>query len=255
MKREARTEWIERLRPYVSRAKDFSGWHFDDISPKRLGPPPPWKYELRASELLMGSTSVLDLGTGGGETFGELCGAYRGRAFATEEWEVNAPVAAERLRRLGIEVVRCRSIALPFRNGSFGLVLNRHEDLNPGEVGRVLVPGGRFLTEQVGRNHWRELREFFPRMRDFGPLFEQYQSGLRLEGLVVSRAETHDAQVAYRELEEVVFMLCVTPWTIPRFDPLGGDLDSLIDINRELWTDDGIVLTDSLYLIEAQKPG
>jgi len=92
-------------------------------------------------------------------------------------------------------------------------------------------------------------------MRDFGPQFEQYQSGLRQEGLVISQAKTHDALIAYRGLEEVVFMLCVTPWTVPHFDPLGGDLDSLLDIDRELGTDDGIMLTDSLYLIEAHKPG
>lgn len=91
-------------------------------------------------------------------------------------------------------------------------------------------------------------------MRDFGPLFDQYQSGLRLEGLVISRAMTHDARVAYRGLEEVVFMLCVTPWTIPDFDPLGKDLDVLIDLGKSLLSEDGIILTESRFVVEARKP-
>ena len=255
MRTRIKEEWIERLSPYVTRAQDFTGWRFDDVVPRQHGPPPPWNYERRASELLAEAEYVLDMGTGGGESFGELCANYNGHAVATEEWEVNAPVAAERLHRQGIDVVRCRSVVLPFRDGLFDLVLNRHEELDPREIGRVLVPGGRFLTEQVGRNHWQELREFLPRMRDFGPLFEQYQSGLKLEGLEISKAMTHDSQVAYRGLGEVVFMLCVTPWTIPQFDPLGADLDTLLDINQEFMTDDGIVLTESHFLIEARKPG
>ena len=39
---------------------------------------------------------------------------------------------------------------LPFGNAEFDLVINRHESYEPAEVRRILHPGGRFVTQQVG---------------------------------------------------------------------------------------------------------
>ena len=169
----------DRLRPFVEKAERFSGWRLDEIAPKRLGPAPSWSYTDRASQLLVDAGSVLDLGTGGGEVFEDLCTSYRGRAVATEPWDVNAPIAARRLRPHGIHVVRCGSLGLPFRNGVFDVVLSRHEELDPAEVARTLSPGGHVLTQQIGRDWWKELREFFPQESDFGDLFHRYQEALR----------------------------------------------------------------------------
>lgn len=256
--RPARGETKERtrvrLRPYVERAQRFSGWSFGDIEARRVGPEAPWDYEARARRLLRDASSVLDMGTGGGEIFMDLLRSCRGRAVATEEWARNVPIAARRLSSIGVHVVRCRSQELPFHDSTFDLVLNRHEELDPAEVARVLSPGGRFLTQQVGRGDWRELRAYFPRMQDFGPLFEDYRSGLQRKALLITQAASHDTQVAYPGLGEVVFMLCVTPWTIPDFSPLGDDLDALLHLERDLSTDEGIVLTESRFLIEARNP-
>lgn len=242
-----------RLRPYVERARRFSGWRLDEFGPTPLGPGPPWSYKDRASELINDAASVLDMGTGGGEVFAELCASYPGRAVATEPWHVNAPVAAARLRLLGIGVVQCHSLVLPFRDGAFDLVLNRHEELDSGEVARVVSPGGSVLTQQVGRAWWQELRRFFPRMQDFGDLFHRYEEGLRASGLTIVRARTHDWKVAYRGLGDIVFTLCVAPWTIPNFDPLDCDLRALVAAEEALSAEDGIVLTESRFLIEAKK--
>jgi hypothetical protein len=114
--------------------------------------------------------SVLDMGTGGGERFSELLQGYGGRAMATELWHVNAPIGAARLKPLGGELVRCHSKELPIAGESIDLVLNRHEELDPAEVARVLRPGGRVFTQQVW-NHWKELRRFIPRHTDFGDHF------------------------------------------------------------------------------------
>jgi len=252
---EDRRETVERLRPYVERAARFSGWAFRGVAVTPFGAGPPWDYERRATHLLRTARTVLDLGTGGGEAFGDLCRGFGGRAVASEEWEVNAPVAARRLGALGVDVVRCRSLRLPFRDASFELVLDRHEDLDPSEVARVLAPGGRVLTQQVGRSDWTELRRFFPRMRDFGSLLEEYQKGFREAGLVITEAATHDRPVAYQTLEDLVFMLCVAPWSIPGFSPLDRDLDGLLELESALLTKDGIVLTESRFLVEAEKPG
>ena len=192
------------------------------------------------------------MGTGGGEAFGDLCDGYPGFAVATEGWSGNVLVAAERLSPRGIPVVHASSLQLPFADGSFELILNCHEELSPEEVARVLAPGGYVLTQQVGRNNWQELFEFFPQMHDFGPHFELYQNGFRAGGLIVKRAESHNFLVAFPGLGEVVYMLTAAPWTIPDFN-LERDIEALLALERSAKREEGIVLTESRYIIEAYK--
>ncbi len=42
------------------------------------------------------------------------------------------------------------------------------------------------------------------------------------------------------------------PWTIPEFD-LERDLEALLELEVERQTDDGVVLTESRFLIIAEK--
>jgi SAM-dependent methyltransferase len=172
-------------------------------------------------------------------------------AIATEAWHVNAPIAAKRLAGIA-HVVRASSLELPFAPETFDLLLDRHEELEPNEIGRVLRPGGILLTQQVIPEVWCELRAFFPRMTDFGPHFERYQTGLQAAGLVIRRAERYAAPEAFRELGELVYMLTIAPWTISDFD-LERDLDALLAVEELLSRPEGIVLTAGHYLIEAWK--
>jgi SAM-dependent methyltransferase len=242
----------ERLRPFVEKAHGFSGW-MAETKVRRLGAPPPWDYMARARELAAKARSVLDLGTGGGERFAEVIAGLDCRRVATEEWVVNAPVAARRLAPLGAGVVRCRSPDLPFRDATFDLVLDRHEELEPGEVARVLAPGGTVLTQQVW-GQMKELSRFIPRRSDFGDHFNGYQHGFRDAGLEVVDARTHAWTDAFESLGEVVYVLCIAPWEVPDFDPLGADLEALLALERELSTADGVLMSGGSYVIEAQKP-
>ncbi len=126
--------------------------------------------------------------------------------------------------------------------------------MDPNEVQRVLTPGGTVFTQQIGRNEWNELRPFFPRMQDFGPLFDPYAQEFRKAGMTVARAETRDIRVAYRGLGELVYLLCISPWTIPDFDPLGRDRTPLLQAADRLTTPEGLMLTESRFIIEAGKP-
>src|SRR5205807_4383111 len=70
---------MERIRPFVERARRFSGWSLDPFAPRSIEPAEPWSYTGRAAELLQGAKDVLDLGTGGGEVFETLCSSFTGR--------------------------------------------------------------------------------------------------------------------------------------------------------------------------------
>ena len=244
----------DRLRPYIEKARSFTGWNLEEVAPRRIGRAYPWDYRQRAAYLIGPASAVLDLGTGGGELFADLCRGHKGRMVASEPWHVNTPIAQSRLAPLGVEVVGAHSLHLPFQSDVFDLVLDRHEELDPAEVGRVLARDGIVLTQQVGRNDWKEVRTFFPRMRDWGPLFEQYVSGFESAGMKIERAESHDTRVAYRGLGELVYILCVAPWMIPDFHPLGRDLGALLRLEAGLTVEAGLALTESRFLIEASKP-
>jgi len=263
----------ERLRPAVRRARTFTGW-MDLPSPRPLSSPKPWSYTTRARELLAflstsdGSSGspqkserrlggevprVLDLGTGGGERFAALIGGLAVRAVATEEWSVNAPIAANALRPHNATVVHCSSLQLPFADATFDLILSRHEAISPAEIARALRSGGAFLTQQTWR-YLEELHYYIPRTADFGDHFNGYGSGLHAAGLTIIDARQHVLPHAFANLENLVYLLCVTPWHIPNFDPLGRDLQPLLALERDLTTPEGLTLTCGHYIIEAHKP-
>ncbi|MPZ48666.1 MAG: methyltransferase domain-containing protein [Dehalococcoidia bacterium] len=248
----------ERLRPHVEAAQGFSGWS-DMPRSREIGAPKPWDYISRAIELVSGASSVLDIGTGGGERLSRILEGYRFRAVATEEWHVNAPVANAHLRPLGVDVVWSADEQLPSKDSTFDLVLDRHSALSPRDVARVLSPGGTVLTQQLQPDHWREVRDFFARAPDqfemWGNHFENYQRGFSDAGLALVDVRLHEGTTAYDNLADFVYMLCITPWTIPGFDPLGTDLKALLELEAKLTTPVGLALSNGSYIIEARKPG
>ncbi len=257
---EVRRAALQRLRPCVERARTFSGWSFPDIKVRVLESPL-WDYRSLVREMARGAQAVLDLGTGGGELLAGVRDYLPERVAATEEWHVNAPVAYRRLAPLGVEVVRARSMQLPFAEGAFDFVINRHEELSPAEVARVLRPGGRVITQQVGPENWRELRRYFDsatagnrgsRVADFSDIRGQYASGFAEAGLRVRRNEQQEYKVAYGSLEDMVFMLVVTPWTIADFD-VERDLEVLLALEADCSTDEGLMMTWSRFLLVAEK--
>jgi len=193
------------------------------------------------------------MGTGGGELLAKLSSAMPPQTIATEEWSANVPVAKKRLNPYRIEVVHCRSAQLPFKDGAFDLVLDRHEDLDPREVARVLSPGGKIITQQVGRNNWKELWNYFPRTPGLYDHLELYAEGFQQAGLNVLTNLSHDYKVAYGILGDFVYMLALTPWTIPGFS-LERDIDSIISLDRDCRTENGLELTECRTLLIAQKP-
>ena len=219
---------------------------------------------------------VLDLGTGGGERFAALLessgspsaaspesgppspSTRRGlgggvRPVATEEWSVNAPIAAATLRPHNASVVHCTSLLLPFADATFDLILSRHEAITPSEVARTLRPSGAFLTQQTWR-FLEELHYYIPRTTDFGDHFNGYGSGLHAAGLTIADGREHVLPHAFDSLEDLVYLLCIASWEIPDFDPLGKDLQPLLALERDLTTPEGLTLTCGHYIIEAHKP-
>lgn len=203
------------LQPFEDAARAMQGWTFE-YEPTSLGEGLPWDYSSSASNLLRDSRKVLDLGTGGGETFLDLIRSGNLDCVATEEWHRNAPIASETLNEVA-SVVRCSSIQLPLGSSIFDVVLSKHEEIDPNEVARVLKPGGVFLTQQVVFDYLLELREFFPDFairEDFFPRYRREFANLCFDE---KQAREYRYKIKFKELGHLVYELVAAPWTIPGF--------------------------------------
>jgi SAM-dependent methyltransferase len=132
--------------------QQFSGWDFSYLNSRMIEDEHPWSYSSRAAELMRHSSSVIDMGTGGGERFLQLKEYWSTKVVVTEEYSPNFKLATERLSPFDVLVFDVRLTEddpMPFKNDEFDLVLNRHSAFNSSEVARILAPGGTFLTQQI----------------------------------------------------------------------------------------------------------
>jgi SAM-dependent methyltransferase len=211
-------------------AAPFSGWDFSWLSGRSAAGRLPWSYRREVGRRAASADTMLDMGTGGGERLSRL-GARAPRTVATEAWPPNVPVAAERLRPLGIPVIHDEGAPdndkqagvgrgrLPFLDGAFGLVANRHEAFVAAEVARVLAPGGTFITQQIDRHAYDELYRYVglpvpAQPASWLPLALQQvrDAGLTVQG-AVRGAERHELS----NVGALVYYLRVVDWAIPDY--------------------------------------
>jgi len=219
---------------------------------------PPWPYLARAAELMRDAWAVLDMGTGGGERLLELREWWPPKVVVTEDYPSNVTLAEERLGPLGVKVARVpltRDGPMPFQDGEFDLVLNRHSGLNCAEVGRVLAPGGVFLTQQV-HGLWAQdlLAELgaVPQWPDSTPSY--YVPRPRAAGLDIGEVEEWQGQLVFHDVGAVVCYLRAAPWLVPGFS-VRKHIDSLMRLEGRLRDQGRLTFEARKYWIEAGKVG
>jgi len=238
-------------------AELFSGWDFSHIADRCIMEPPPWSYEDMARRLMSQSSSVLDLGTGGGERLVAMRDVFPQRVVATEEYPPNLILARERLSPHGVEVVETEPSSLeqklPFGDREFDLVIDRHTCFNISEVARILTPNGVFLTEQVdGRNH-EDLCQAFncePRWSFFTLGF--VLDNIRSADLVVEIAQDWEGRTVFKDVGAIVYYLKAVPWTVPGFS-VETHCEYLLKLQDTINQEGKTKFTRRLLLIRAKK--
>lgn len=243
----------------------FSGWDFSWLAARSTPGSLPWSYQRDLARRAKAARNMLDMGTGGGERLARLS-PRPPVTVATEAWPPNVPVAAARLRPLGIAVVQDEGAPdnmdqdggqrgrLPFAGGAFALVANRHEAFLAAEVSRILSPGGTFITQQVDFHSdddlYRMLGLEVPEQPDsWLPLARQQ---VQTAGLTVQAAvrgeECHD----FHDVGAVVYYLRAVSWAIPQFT-LDAYLEQLRAAHEtpEIWP---VRLRQRRFLLIAAKP-
>jgi SAM-dependent methyltransferase len=236
--------------------RPFSGWDFSSLDGRMLKEQPPWSYRARAAELMRRAGSVIDLGTGGGERILDLRADWPANVVVTEDYPPNFRLAVERLSRFGARVVDVRLTSddpMPFADGGFDLVLNRHSAFNAGEVARILAPGGTFLTQQVHGSWAHDLLAVFGALPQWpDAMLETYVPRLEAAGLTIVNAQNWSGTITFTDVGAIVYYLKAVPWLVPGF-AVGTHADQLLTLQRRLELGEGLTFAAGKYLIEARK--
>ncbi len=236
----------------------FAGWDFSYLKGRIRSEREPWSYLDRAAELMGHSSSVIDMETGGGEKLFRLKEHWPARVVVTEDYTPNFELASERLAPLGVEVVKAavtENDTMPFGDGEFDLVLNRHADFNSSEVARVLSPRGTFLTEQVhGMSLWdlQAALDAAPEFPDATP--EKYVPMLKAAGLNIATVEEWEGRMVFRDVGAIVYYLKAIPWEVPGFT-VRTHLRYLLALQERVDAGEELGFYTARYLIEARKAG
>lgn len=250
----------------VVAAREFSGWDFSAFAARIVVEGEPWDYTALVSQAADGASSMLDLGTGGGEFLAGLP-SRPPITIATEGWAPNVPVAKRNLAPLGVHVVTAESARdnvlhtpdehlgrLPFADGSLDLVVSRHEAFLATEVARVLRPGGVFVTQQVGSDNEIELnRALGEALPHPGPGAEEYAAQLSSGGLDVLEAREARPAKTYLDVGVAAFCLLVFPGQVPGFD-VDTHRDALAAIHEAIERDGGFTVREHRLLLRARRP-
>ena len=227
----------------------IEGWSFRAIEGRLESGGPPWNLETIFRATVRPDSRLLDLGTGGGEYLASLA-PLPPTTFATEGYPPNLPVARARLGPLGVRVLPIREdqkILLP--NDSVDLVLCRHEAFDPSEVARVSVPGGTFITQQVGEENYRKLHQQFgvPPEEGYNDLetLDSFADEVARAGFSIQSQREAVYPHRFLDVGAVVYFLRMAPWEVPGF--------SIIRNRPELLAIDAEISSTGYWELAAQR--
>jgi SAM-dependent methyltransferase len=237
-------------------AAPVDGWDFSWFDGRASEQRPSWGYARVMGERMAAADAALDLQTGGGEV---LAGIPQPPALlcATESWPPNLRIARRNLEPLhGFVVQAADSQPLPFRSGTFDLVVSRHPTVVLWhEIARVLRPGGRYLSQQIGIGSNRELYEFLmgPQRHPPGDGSERAVRELTAAGLVAEDVRHESLEVRFDDIAAVVVFLRKVIWTVPDFS-VRRYRARLADLHEQIQRAGPFMSHSQRVLVEAVKP-
>lgn len=233
------------------------GWDFSHIDGRYAEEEDlPWDYRSEILSRLTGGMRLLDIDTGGGEFLLSLGHPYE-RTAATENYPPNVALCRETLTPLGVDFRPADGGGkLPYDDASFDMVINRHGDLCPAEIFRVLRPGGWFVTQQVGAENDRELVELLlgPQPLPFpGQYLHAAEARFRDAGFTILDGQECFRPIRFFDVGALVWFARIIEWEFPGFS-VDSCLDALVRAQRML--DEGGSIDGRIhrFLLIARKP-
>ncbi len=234
----------------------FSGWDFSYLKHRFIQERPCWDYVATAKRLLKKSNYVLDMATGGGEVFSALA-PFPAHTVAIEGWKPNVVVARKRLKPFGVKVIEANELhKLPFANGEFDLVLNRHGGINQAsakEIYRVLCNTGLFLIQQIEDSTLKDLcKEFGANQKWSSHTFFQVKKYFVKAGFHIEDAKHWSAKLMFNDVGAFVYFLKAIPWLVPGFS-VKKHFKALEKLQKKLDSGKKLVFVQKSFLVLVRK--
>ncbi|WLD94791.1 class I SAM-dependent methyltransferase [Alkalihalobacillus sp. AL-G] len=248
----------EKLRIYQQQANQpFSGWDFRYISDtgRVASEPLPWSYASIVLPCIQNSTTMLDMGTGGGE-FLSMLQPLPSNTFATEGYAPNVPIAKERLEPIGVQVFELEDDdTLPFQNEQFDLIIDKHEAYSVKELHRILKKGGRFMTQQVGGTDQLGINTALGEKNTIGYdhwNLEYARKELETAGFTIEIAKKAFPYSRFYDIGALIYYLKAIPWQIPDFS-VGLHFERLVELEKEIVQKGYLQFKEDRFIIMAVK--
>jgi SAM-dependent methyltransferase len=197
------------------------------------------------------------MGTGGGELLSELT-PLPADSHATESYQPNLAIAQKRLSPFSVKIHAFeKDAALPFDDEVYDLVINRHESFDLDEVFRILKPGGRFITQQVGGLDNLELNQTLETKLSF-PFFNWGMESVLIKlyenKWAVEVAKKAALKTTFLDIGAVFYYLKAIPWQIKGFC-LETHFEGLFRVHNIIENQGEFITTAHRFLIVAKKKG
>jgi SAM-dependent methyltransferase len=237
-------------------AADVDGWAFSWLNGRATEERPSWGYAKMMARRMAAATAALDIQTGGGEVLASVS-RFPALTVATESWPPNVARATRVLHPLGVAVVAHDDTdPLPFADDAFDLVVSRHPvDVWWHEVTRVLRPGGKYFSQQVGPRSVGEVTEFLMGPQPGGSEREPgaAMAAAQAAGLTVTDLRAESLRTEFFDVGAVIYFLRKVIWIVPGFT-VDGYRAKLKALHDQITERGPFVATSRRFLIEAVKP-
>jgi SAM-dependent methyltransferase len=238
-------------------AAPVDGWDFSWLEGRATEERPSWHYFELVAEHVAGASRLLDVETGTGNLLADLP-ALPPLAVGTDAHVPSIERARPRLQARGAHLVQTApgDERLPVRSSAFDLVVSRHPIATDwSEIARVLAPGGRVVSQQIGPDSLRQLSEAV-----LGPLppssSRQPDAARRAAedaGLVVDRLEAERPRTVFHDIGAVVYFLRLVVWIAPGFS-VDRHRDQLRRLHEHITEHGSFEATASRFLVCAHTP-
>jgi len=224
------------------------GWDFSRMNVLRQ--PVPWHYQDVVERYLRPGDTVLDIGTGGGEVFGQLAASFsQGLGIDNDPGMIQLAQANSAAGHLRFRVCSERLEAVP---EAFDVIIDRHAPFDLGAIAAHLKPAGYFVTQQVGERNMACVKAALGQPAS-PPVIEREAftgSGLRLLAFL-----EYDVEYVVRDIESLLFWLHALDCAHADLDGAAA-LASAQSLNRVLAGNvdgRGFVTNEHRYLAVAQS--
>lgn len=199
--------------------------------------------------------TATDIDTGGGEFLISLNHPFS-KISATEGYPPNVELCKKILLPLGVNFKQANDYAnLPFDDGSFDIIINRHGNYDIAELYRLLKNNGIFITEQVGEENERDLVELLipgtPKKFHGLNLAEQ-QAKFISNGFSILYSDEAFSTIEFFDVGALVWFAKIIEWEFCGFS-VDAHFKNLLNAQRILESNGSIKGTTHRYIIVAKK--